>query len=146
MEHKKITVVDDAYYTAWCYPTKRLIHHQFHKYCYGDVFRTNLIKATEAFETYNCFKWLADDRNFSGALHQDDWEWGAVNFTPRAVEAGWKYYAMVLSEKAIAMMRQNQLVEYFASKGVRTQLFTKLEEAEEWIDSKGTLGIELSNF
>lgn len=144
MTLEKITVVDTEVFTAWCFPTKRLIHHQFHRYCYGEIFRANLIKATEAFEQYNCFKWLADDRGFTGALHPDDWEWGAVHFTPRAIKAGWKYYAMVLPDKVIAAMRQSQLVEHFAALGVKTRMFTKLAEAQEWIDSKGTLGIDLS--
>ena len=101
--------------------------------------------ALEAFIKYNCFKWLSDDRKFAGVLHQDDWEWGTTNFTPQAVEAGWKFYAMVLSDRTIAAMRQNQLVEYFAAHGVKAELFTKIEEAEAWIESKGTLGIDLSS-
>jgi hypothetical protein len=36
------------------------------------------------------------------------------------------------------------LVEHFAEQGVMTRMFTKLEGAEACMDSKGTLGIELS--
>jgi hypothetical protein len=140
MTIEKITIVDNEFYTAWCFPTKRLIQHQFHQYCYGDDFRTNLIKAAEAFENYNCIKWLSDDRKH-GTLHQDDWAWGEIHFTPRIIKAGWKYYAMVLAPKVIAAMRQASLVEYFKSKGVTAEMFTELKEAEKWLDSKSTISV-----
>ena len=133
---QKITIVENEFYTAWCLPRFGLIHHQWHQYCYGDKLQNYLTMGAQAFEEYKCNKWLSDDRKFGGALHPDDWSWGEVHFTPRLIKAGWKYYAMVLPAGVIAGMSANALISFFAEKGVDTQLFTQLDEAQNWLNSK----------
>ena len=133
MAEDKITVVDNEFYIAWCYPTQRLIHHQWQKHCVGDDFRKSITGAVEAFEKYNCFKWLSDDRKFDGVLHPDEWTWWETHFTDRAIKAGWKYFAMVFPTKAIAKMSSTALTKYFIARGVETGFFTEFEEAQKWI-------------
>ena len=132
----KVNVVDTDVYTAWCYPTKKLIHHQWHAYCKGDAFRDPMLKAIEAFEKYGCTKWLSDDRDFAGPLDLEDWKWGEVYFTNRIVARGWRYSAMVLPKEAFAQISTGALIDYFDAKGVEARLFTSLEEAEQWINRK----------
>lgn len=132
----KIRVVDNEFYIAWCYPEERLIHHRFKQFCSGDDFRKSLTMAVEAFETYNCRKWLSDDRDFTGSLAPDDWNWGETNFVDRTVAAGWKYSAMVMPASALAKISTMSLVCYFSSKGVEAKYFVDIEKAEAWIRSK----------
>ena len=133
LEGGRLTVIDNEFYTACCYPTKGLIHHQWHKYCVGENLRNALTKAVEAFMMHHCTKWLSDDRKFGGVLHPDDWKWGETHFTDRAIEAGWKYSATVLPEKAIAKLSTSALIQYFAARGVETRFFTRLLDAQQWI-------------
>ena len=126
MSQTKITVVDTDTFTAWCYTAKGLIHHQFHKPCRGDDFRTPMLQAVEAFEKYHCTKWLSDDRRF-GPLDPEDWKWGEVYFTDRIVKKGWKYSAMVLPEDAFAKISTSALIDYFDAKGVEAKIFAGLE-------------------
>ena len=136
MVETKLTVAETDAYTAWCYPSRRLIHHQWHKYCKGDEFREPMLKAVEAFEEHRCTKWLSDDRDFAGPLDPEDWKWGEVYFTDRIVEVGWKYSAMVMPKEAFAQISTTALIHYFDAKGVEAKFFTSLEEARQWLDSK----------
>ena len=136
LEESRLTVIDNEFYTAWCYPRKGLIHHQWHRYCVGENLRNALTEAVEAFRKHKCSKWLSDDRKFGGVLHPDDWKWGETHFTDRIIEAGWKYSAMVLPEEAIAKLSTSALNEYFAARGVEAKFFTQLLDAQQWIYQK----------
>ena len=139
----RITIVDNEFCTSWCYPTMKLMRHQFHKYCYGEDFRNIMIKSTEAYEEHKCIKWLSDDRDF-GPIHPDDEEWGKAHWLPRILKAGWKYYAMVLPVGVIGQMKMTQMVDYFAEQGVEAKIFSNPDEAMAWLESKGTLGIGIA--
>jgi hypothetical protein len=139
----KMTIIDNAFCSTWCFPTKRLMQHQWHKFCYGEDFRNVMTQAAEAFEKYNCIKWLSDDRNF-GAIHPDDEAWGKAYWFPRVLTAGWKYHAMVLPVSIIGHMSLTAMVDFFAEQGVQAKVFSDPDEAMKWLDSKGTLGIELN--
>ncbi len=136
MTENKITVVDNNVYIAWCYPERRLIHHQFRTYCKGDAFRSSITKALEAFEKYKCYKWLSDDRNFMGVLNPEDWKWGETNFTDRAIALGWKYSAMVLPEQMIAKLSTMALSNVFAAKGLTANFFSDFDQAQKWINEQ----------
>ena len=36
------TVIDNEIVTMWYYPDKKIIHHQIHKYLYGEQLRTTM--------------------------------------------------------------------------------------------------------
>jgi hypothetical protein len=131
----KIPIVDNEFATSWCYPSKKLIHHQFHKFCCGDNFRNIMIRDAEAFEEHKCTKWLSDDRKV-GLIPPDDVDWGRIHWTPRVIKAGWKYFAMVLPEKVIGQMVHTAIVNEFAELGVEAQIFGTPEEGMAWLDSK----------
>ncbi len=40
-------VVDNEYATIWCYPTERILHHQFHRYGFGEPFGDLLMIVAE---------------------------------------------------------------------------------------------------
>jgi hypothetical protein len=137
----KLTIVDNEYYTAWCYPAQRLVEHQWHKYCYGETLREIMNKSADAFEEHKCFKWLSDDRQFCGAMHTDDVIWGKEKWAPRMFEAGWKYHAMVLPKTIIGSMGITDMVNWYKKMGVKTKIFRTTEKARSWLESRGTLDI-----
>ena len=141
----KTVIIENEFQTAWHYPSKRLIKHQWHKYCAGEVFRDIMTKSADAFEQNKCFKWLSDDRNYAGAMHPDDIAWGREYWGPRMFKAGWKYHAMVLPEKMIGQMGLTAMVNWFQENGVQTKVFSDPDEAMAWLDGKGTLDINLTS-
>ena len=123
----RITVVDNEFATAWCYPEKRMIRHCFHKFTYGEAFRDFLNTCTVAFEAHKCDRWLSDDRKL-GVLHPDDKAWGDKNWFPKVLKLGWKYWALVLPTAAVGQMSMNKVAENFSSAGVVIEIFDDPEK------------------
>ena len=132
----RITIVDNEFCTMWCYPEKGIIHHEFHQFTHGDSFNNILIKGEEAFKKYACTKWLSDDRKL-GIVHPDNFDWGAKNWAPKIVAAGWKHWAMLMPTKVTGQMSEQRLIQFFAERGVTAQVFTDVEKAMSWLEEQG---------
>lgn len=128
----KKTIINNEFITVTCYPKKRILHHQFHQYVFGETFRDILMTEIEAFENHRCTKWLSDDRNF-GALLPEDKKWGDGVWRPRALDAGWKHWAMVLPRKVTGQMNIRKMVEEYEALGVTTGVHSTPEEALKWL-------------
>ena len=121
--------------TLWFHPEKKIVHHEFHKFIYGDVFRAFLSKGTETMKKFGGHKWLSDDRK-NPVLRTDDMEWAKQNWFPQTLQAGWKYWAIVQPEGAIAKINMDKMVEIYAQAGIIAQYFTDPAEALKWIESQ----------
>jgi hypothetical protein len=131
----KTTLIDTDYATLWYDTEKKIVHHKFHKYIYGPEFRNVLEKGLEVFKEKGAQKWLSDDRNNS-ALPAEDGAWGQQDWTPRMLEAGWKYWAIVLPQKVIGQMNMQRFIEDNAGLGLTMQAFTDPDEALKWLESQ----------
>jgi hypothetical protein len=58
-----VKIMDTENATMWCYPEKKMVHHQYHKFMAGQKFQDFIMKGTEAMRKYKATKWLSDDRN-----------------------------------------------------------------------------------
>lgn len=132
MPESKLTVLENEFATIWCYPSKGIIHHQFHQYASGDPFRALLMTGVDAFQQNRCTKWLSDDRNF-GAVHPEDKAWGDQVWRPAILNAGWKYWAMVLPDKVTGKMNIQKLLDEYQKLGVLTSLHTNPDDALKWL-------------
>ncbi|MBI9051913.1 MAG: hypothetical protein JEZ00_21030 [Anaerolineaceae bacterium] len=128
-------IVENEFGSLWYHPEHKIVHHQWHKFIYGDVFRELLLKGTSTMKENGANKWLSDDRK-NPAVRKEDMEWGQTNWFPQSVQAGWKYWAIVQPEAVIAQMNMKQLVETYSQAGIEAQFFTSLEEAQKWLESK----------
>jgi hypothetical protein len=131
----KATLIDNEYVTLWYHPETKIVHHQFHKYIYGQEFRNVLETGLKVFKEKGAQKWLSDDRNNS-ALPAEDGAWGQQDWTPRMLEAGWKYWAIVLPQKVIGQMNMQRFIEDNAGLGLTMQAFTDPDEALKWLESQ----------
>lgn len=131
----KVTIVDNPQITVWCHTDKKIIHHQVHKFLHGQAFRESLMAGAEAMKKYGAKKWLSDDRG-STVLDKADLEWGATVWSPRVIQAGWKYWAIVTPEKVLAKMNMEQLAKEYAAKGVTVKAFSDPEVAMKWLESQ----------
>jgi len=128
------TVMDNANITLWFHTDTKIVHHQIHKYTCGEGLREILNKGAEVMEQHKGCKWLSDDRN-SGPLPPEDLEWNKVVWIPKVMKAGWKYWALVIPEKAVAQMNMKRFQNEFAQAGVTVQTFTDPEVAMRWLES-----------
>ena len=131
----KKTILENNYASLWYYPKEKIIHHKFHKYIFGDMFREVMTKGADIFIEKGCTKWLSDDRN-NWVLKQEDVDWGDVNWGPRVIKAGWKYWAIILPDKVIGKMNMKILIDYYLKKGITIDIFEDVAEALQWLTNQ----------
>ncbi len=131
----RLITIENEFATLWYYPEKRIIHHQFHKFAYGEDFRNILTTGAELLEKYRCTKWLSDDRNI-GILHPEDRAWGDEHWTPRVVKAGWRYWAFLMPERATGKLSSTNLAETFSELGVTVKAVDSEEEGMAWLEEQ----------
>lgn len=128
------TILDNDYATLWYHPESRIVHHKFHKFIYGEKFRSVLEKGLEVFKEHNASKWLSDDR-LNSALPKEDAEWGLTDWNPRVFAQGWKYWAVVMPDKVLGQTNLNYLMRENIELGLTVQVFDDADEALEWLES-----------
>lgn len=131
----KVTIVDNPNISLWFHSDSKIIHHQLHKYTFGEPLRDALVKGAEHMGKNGGCKWLSDDRA-GGPLPPEDLEWNKTVWIPQVMKAGWKFWALVLPEKAVAQMNMKRFQAEFASAGVTVQTFSDPESAMKWLESQ----------
>jgi hypothetical protein len=128
-----IKIIDNEFATLVYHEDEKIVHHTFHKPIGGDDFRDVLNKGTDALKKYGAIKWLSDDRGNS-ALSDEDTAWSKENWFPRALKAGWQYWALVVPQDVRARMNLKEFVDMYYSQGLHIMVFTAPEEAREWLN------------
>ena len=128
----EITIIQNEYATLVYHPDTKIVHHTFHKPISGQNFREVLNTGAKTLEKYKASKWLSDDRGNS-ALSPEDTEWSKTDWFPRAVKAGWKYWALVVPEDTLARMNLKEFVDSYFEQGLRIGVFSEPEEAMKWL-------------
>ncbi len=129
-----VNVLENEYASLWYHPEAKVVHHQFHKYIFGDAFRSVLTTGVEVMKKNGAHKWLSDDRNNS-ALSPEDTDWGLTVWTPQVMAAGWRYWAVVLPEKAVGQMNMKRFIEDYSTRGIKVQVFSDPDKALKWLES-----------
>ena len=127
-------IVDNEYITIRYLDDKKMLYHTVHKPISGQPLRDALITGYDALKEYGISKWLSDDRK-NGPMSDEDREWGEVNLNQRAMEAGWKYWALVVPEQVVAAGSMAPTIRALYDYGLRMMVFSDLEEAFKWLDS-----------
>jgi hypothetical protein len=128
------TILSTEYATLWFHPEKKIVHHAFHKFIYGEEFRKILEKGVEVFKQHGAHKWLSDDR-LTSALPAEDLDWGFNNWFPRVWAAGWRYWALVMPDKVAGQMNLNRIAKHYIDQGLNIQVFADPDEALKWLES-----------
>ena len=131
-----VTIYDNEFITVKYIPDKGMIYHTVHKPLadQGTMFQDALNAGTEALKKYKCTKWLSDDRK-NGPLPPEQIEWGATDWNPRTIEAGWKYWANIVPEEIAAAGTLMPVIQNLHTFGLRMQVFTNLEDALKWLEN-----------
>jgi hypothetical protein len=113
----------------------KIVHHEFNRFVHGEEFRSLLERGLDLLERNQCVKWLSDDRG-NGPLKPADAEWSTNHWSPRAMAAGWKYWAVVLPEKVLGQMNMKRFIEGSAEHGRIAQSFTDARAAMRWLEER----------
>jgi hypothetical protein len=130
-----VTILDTPQITVWYYPESKIIHHQMHQYTHGKDFRDALTAGVEAMRKHGAKKWLSDDRK-NPVFSAEDQQWAQEVWAPQVIKAGWKYWAIVLPERALAKFRMEERAERYSKVGVTVKTFTDPDEALRWLKSQ----------
>jgi hypothetical protein len=127
-----IVVLDNEFATLWYHPDTKIVHHEFHKFVYGDAFREVLLAGAETLKAHGSVKWLSDDR-LNSAIRDKDMEWGRANWFPMVRAFGWKYWAIVQPQNTLGQLNMKREAEIKIEQGVTVALFDNPDEAMAWL-------------
>jgi hypothetical protein len=113
----------------------RIVHHHLNNSIDSKSLRDVLNGGIEALKKYNATKWLSNNKEID-PLSDADNEWVNTSWLPRAVAAGWKYWALVVPDSLKARMNMRDFVEVFYNQGVRVMVFTEVDEAMHWLEAQ----------
>jgi hypothetical protein len=130
----KETISDTEYATLWYYPEDKIVHHQFHKFIHGNEFRQVLEKGLEIFRQNGAQKWLSDDRKNS-TLTAEDGAWAVNVWSVDVLDAGWKFWAIVMPDKIVGKLNMQRFIEMYSEKGLTIDIFDDPDEALQWLQS-----------
>ncbi len=129
------TIIDNKNFSMWYYPEKKIVHHKFHELVCGTTLHDYLYAGVKLLKERNAHKWLSDDR-LNPTLSPEDVLYGINKWTPAAVAAGWKFWAVLLPEAFIGKSSMIEYLNYNTQKGVVSKVFSDYEEAFEWLDKQ----------
>lgn len=118
-------------------PEKQLIYHTIHKPIGGEaqMLKDALNAGAAGLEKYGVCKWLSDDRK-NDPLPEGLVEWGATDWNPRVIGAGWKYWANVVPTEIAAAGALMPVINNLHKEGLRMRVFTTVEDAYKWLDEQ----------
>ena len=130
-----ITILSNEFATLVYHEDKKVVHHTFLKPIGGQEFRDVLLAGVDYLRKYGATKWLSDDRENS-ALSPEDGRWATKEWSKLVQDAGWKTWALVVPYDIMGRLNLIEFVNLYSNRGVKVMVFTKPEEAMEWLDKQ----------
>ncbi|HML22380.1 MAG TPA: hypothetical protein PKD09_12075 [Aggregatilinea sp.] len=129
-----ITALDNNYVSLYYHEDKGLVHHIYKPGIGGEYLKEALNRGTDLLRQYGATKWLSDNSRID-AHTEEETEWINTHWLPNAIDAGWKYWALVVPHDFAARLNMGEFVQAFYEMGVRVAVFTDPAEAMDWITS-----------
>lgn len=127
-----LTAIDNEKMALYYHEEEKIIHHKVKKMLTTQEFETLLSTGADYLEKYKAKKWLSDDRD-NVVISQEANEWGNSVWAPRAIKAGFSYWAVVLPIKASEKLQMSEFVSDYKKRGVTVQVFDDLDKAFQWL-------------
>jgi hypothetical protein len=138
-----IDIVKNEFVTLQYLPGQKMLYHIVHTAVDEDVFKSALNAGVDMLGKNRIEKWLSDDRK-NGPFSQAFSEWAIQDWIPRAIGAGWRYWANVVPEDLKAAGTLMPFIEVLQEQGLRMRVFTHKETAMEWLENVDTRNGESS--
>jgi hypothetical protein len=131
----RVVALENEYVTVACNPETGIVEHVTHRFLVSEVFRQALLAGLELMRAHGATKWLSDER-LNGAISNEDVEWGAAVWRPRAVALGLTCWALVLPRSTFGSARARRIVEEERSWGLPCEVFEEREAARRWLEQQ----------
>jgi hypothetical protein len=128
-------LLDNEFVSLRFHVQPRIVHHEFKRFVPSTQFRKVLESGLDVFKRSAAHKWLSDNRG-NTAIPPEDSRWAMTVWAPRAIEAGWKFWAVVLPQNVIGQMNMRRRLDTFADKGVTAEVFTSADEGLRWLEAQ----------
>jgi hypothetical protein len=129
------TILDDEYATLWYHPEEKIVHHRIHTFLVPGVLEKLLGTGAELMERHGARKWLSDDRS-NLVVSPEDLAWADEHWLPRVRKAGFKHWAIVVPQHAVAALQMRNLQAKRAAQGIEVASFTDVDAALAWLSSR----------
>ncbi|MBN2526171.1 MAG: hypothetical protein JXR76_07245 [Deltaproteobacteria bacterium] len=129
------TVESNKKYTVKVFPEDKIVTHQMHGFVEGDDFKAMFRAGRDAYIKHNCTAWLSDD-SLNPMVNQEDLIWAQAEWEPQILEAGWKYWALVVPEKIFGKMAMRAIIQRYKEKGVTVEVFKSYEDGLAWLKAQ----------
>ncbi|MBN2714551.1 MAG: hypothetical protein JXX14_01775 [Deltaproteobacteria bacterium] len=128
-----IVIVENEFFTLRYHRDTKIIHHEFHQFIHDAAFRECLLGGLELMKKHGAVKWLSDDRR-NVVLTREEKAWSQNVWRPKALESGWKFWAIVDPEKTVGKLGLQRIAQ---SPDLQNALvvdhFDAPEPAYEWL-------------
>lgn len=125
-------VYENEHITMYYHPDTKIVHHVYESTIGGETLKHGLTLGVDLLKQHNAEKWLSDNRK-SDAHTEEETEWINSVWLPSAIEAGWKFWALVVPDSFIARVNQIEFVQAFYDMGVWVRVFINPDEAMAWL-------------
>ncbi len=127
-----IEILKNDQITVYFHEEDKIIHHVCHKQISGQPYRDAFFAGTDTLIKYKAIKWLSDDR-MNPMVCPDDQKWLAEVWTPKILQAGWKYWGLVMPQEALGQMRMTLACQIYSKLGVTLNTFEDPIKALVWL-------------
>jgi hypothetical protein len=127
------TLIENDFASLWYHPDEGIIQHEFLQPVPDDIFMEVLMSGLEIMQEHGAQKWLSDDRGNS-ILSAEASAWSLDYWLPRAIQAGWKYWALIPTTNRRALVNIKRLMAYTAETNtIEIKLFSNPDEGWQWL-------------
>lgn len=129
-----IKIIDNEDMSLFYLEEQKIVHHKMKKNLKDEQFELLLSTGAEYMEKYRAKKWLSDDRD-NAVISKEANEWGDKVWAPRAIKAGFKFWAIVIPSKSSAKLQMTMFASEYKKRGVTVQIFEDVDNAIKWLES-----------
>ncbi len=111
------------------------VFQTLHRPVSGRVYQEILDTGLETLKKKGCHKWLSDDRK-NGRLSDDDIDFVARDWGPRASSAGWMHWAIIVPDDTDGRQTMQSIVRQLHEIGIDISIFPNVDEARQWLKQR----------
>jgi len=125
-------ILDDVRGELMYDPEEKIVHHHYGKTLDSEHLKALMLRGNGLLKQYGAEKWLSDNRDLVEHSAEDN-DWLTKIWTPGAISAGWKYWALIVPEQIRGRMNMFEFVNLFYEKGIRVMVFVDYDPAWQWL-------------
>lgn len=130
-----VTIIDNEYMALFYSLEDNILHHAIRKRLPNGEFIKLLETGLECLIKYKGSKWLSDDRGHHHVTPEEN-DWLDGSWAPRAIQAGFRYWAVISPSKGLGKIQMRRFIQEFADRGVEVKMFEDPSQALEWLKSR----------